>query len=259
MKSELSICVINYNTPGLTKRCLDSLEQLRGKIDLEVVVFDNSIIPANSFTPSSLRPWFKFKYHKSLTNKYFSGGFNSAFELTSSDYVLILNNDCFFIDDSLLKMLKFMKSNPAAGACEGIIVDERSQQVTSTSSRELTRFRDFVRSNRIARILCRPMLDYYMYSGWDRTTSREVEVICDAFVMVRSDAFRKVGGFEESLKLYFTEEYLSDKLREFGYKLFHFGESSVVHSWQSSTSLEGRERIKVIYETDKKNYFSLKR
>lgn len=253
----LSVCIVSFNTAALTSQCVRSVLDHTAGLEYEIIVIDNASTDG-SFELLSREFGDRINLMRSPTNRYFTGGFNEALFRARGQYALILNSDTRLCDNSLKVMSDFFDTHPDVGGIEGTIIDDETGMVTPTSSRELTPFRERVRSIRVLRRLLKPVYDEYRYAGWDRTTSREVEVICDAFMMVRTDLVRKIGGYPEALKMYFTEEYLSDRIRGEGYRLFHLAEARVHHAWSSSTRKVRPKLINAVYSADRMIYMALR-
>lgn len=255
---DVSVCIVNFNTYELTKKCIESVLSKTIGCTYEVVVIDN-----NSKDDSADKLAVDFGdrviIKKNASNRYFSGGFNDALALASGKYVIFLNSDAELSNNAVKLMFDFMEKNDAVGAAEGTIVDDATGAITQTCSLELTERRNLVRSSRVRKMFCKSEYDAYRISNWDRKSDKEVEVICDAFMIARTELLRRFSGFDEALKLYFTEEYLSDKIRESGFQLWHLAEPKVTHRWSSSTKKVSSDFIRAIYKSDERLYFELKK
>lgn len=85
---KLSIIILCYNKYNFTKSCLDDLSKLSN--DTEIIVYDNG---STDETHSKLMDTKEFRYIRSDINFGFGPGNNKAYELSSGDNVLFLNND----------------------------------------------------------------------------------------------------------------------------------------------------------------------
>lgn len=253
----LSVCVVSFNTADLTYQCVRSVLDHTVGLEYEIIVVDNASTDG-SFELLSREFGDRITLVRNPTNRYFTGGFNDALFRAKGKYTLVLNSDTRLSDNSLKIMSDFLDLHSDVGGIEGTIIDDESGKLTPTSSRELTPLRERVRSIRLLRRLLKPVYDEYRYAEWDRATDREVEVICDAFMMVRTDLVQKIGGYPEALKMYFTEEYLSDRIRGEGYRLFHLGEARVHHAWSSSTKKVRPKLINAVYAADRLIYMALR-
>lgn len=254
---KLSVCIVSFNTADLTSQCVRSVLSHTTGVEYEIIVIDNASSDG-SFEQLFREFGDRITLVKNPVNRYFTGGFNDALFRANGEYALVLNSDARLSDNSLKLMVDFLDVHPDVGAIEGTIIDEVTGEITPTSSLELTRFREWVRSIRVLKRLFKPIYDEYRYAGWDRTSDREVEVICNAFMMARTDLLRKIGGFPEALKLYFSDEYLSDLMRGEGFRLFHLGEARVHHAWSSSTKKVRPKFISAVYAADRMIYMALR-
>lgn len=252
----ISICIVNYKTKETTLKAIRSIYEHHKKRDFEIILLDNT--PGRDIEQTDVEDFKEVKLHHSISNSYFSGGYNKAVELASGDYCLIMSSDIFLRDDAITKLYEFLEARPDVGAVEATLLNTRNNEVTRTASKELTRFRDIVRSKDIFKTLLPWVYSDYSYGDWDRLSNREVEVITNAFMLIRRELFIEMGGFEEAMKLYFTEERMSDLIRAKGLKLYHYGEVQVEHFESASTGSCASDWIKAIYQSDKKAYFHLK-
>jgi GT2 family glycosyltransferase len=253
----LSVCILNYNTADLTSRCIESVLRHTAGLSYEIIVVDNASTDGSS---RRLREFgLKIRLIENNTNRYFTGGFNDAFFSAVGEYVVLMNSDSYLRDNALLAMHEFMSAHPDVGAAEGTVIDERVGGRTRTSTRELTRQIEFVRRGRLSRRLLAGILRRYEYGSWDRSSDRDVEVICNAFMITPTRLIRAVGGFEEAMKLYYTENYYCDILRLAGYRLVHLTDPQVIHLWSSSVQKLDPGVRRAIYLADSEIYFQLKR
>ncbi len=253
---KLSICIVNYKTKDVTLRSIASIYKYFKGEDFEIILLDNT--PDQNIFKEDIKQYKEIKLYHNFRNTYFSGGFNQAISYATGEYVLVMSSDIILLDDSVSLMLELITTRPDIGAAEGTLLNSRNNEVTPTGSRELTRFRDLVRSHNILKAIFKKTYRDYSYAGWDRMDSREVEVITNAFTIFRRDVLISIQGFEEAMKLYFTEERMSDMLRAKGLKIWHHGIARVEHYESASTGSCSSKWIKALYKSDKKLYFALK-
>jgi GT2 family glycosyltransferase len=93
------------------------------------------------------------------------------------------------------------------------------------------------------------------YQGEDWTRDREVAVVGDCNLMIRRDVFEKVGLYDETMKLYYTENDYCVRIREKGFKIVYLADGKVVHHLRGTVSKSGLRKISKIYEEDTLAYF----
>jgi N-acetylglucosaminyl-diphospho-decaprenol L-rhamnosyltransferase len=78
-------------------------------------------------------------------------------------------------------------------------------------------------------VLGRRRLHRLWMADWDRTTSRDVDVLSGACLLLRRDAYDAVGGFDESYFLYFEEVDLCRRLAAANWKRRYCGNAIATH------------------------------
>src|SRR5258708_3617358 len=114
---DLSIIILNYNTPLITINCIKSLfdqygKELRSR-KYEIVLVDNksaddSVTILNKEIKS--REW-NVTFIKSNKNTGFGGGCNKGANKAKGRFILFLNSDTIVRDRSLNKMMDFLRKN----------------------------------------------------------------------------------------------------------------------------------------------------
>lgn len=112
---QLSVIIINYRTPDLTKQAVksvyDSLEKNSVlKNNLEVIVVDNCS-GDNSIAKLKKLSYPHYKLLISKKNLGFAGGNNLAFKAATGQYLLFLNSDALVLPGTLEKMLAYYLSD----------------------------------------------------------------------------------------------------------------------------------------------------
>ena len=121
--TRLSIIIVTYDSLPQLEECLDSLRQWNEGINLEVIVVDNN-------SPNLSRDKLKadhadVKFDFMTTNPGFGAGCNRGFDQSHGEYVLFLNPDTRFVDDSMKLGLNFMDRQQDVGAISLMVLDEQ--------------------------------------------------------------------------------------------------------------------------------------
>src|SRR3989344_7462391 len=96
-KVKLSVIIINYNTGGFLKVCLESLEKSLKGISCEVFVVDNN---SSDESFSSVLGKFNFNFLRQDENLGFAKANNLAIKKSKGEYILLLNPDTKLSKDS---------------------------------------------------------------------------------------------------------------------------------------------------------------
>ena len=232
---DLSICIVNYNTKSQLQKCLRSIFKNTSGLNFEVLVVDNGSTDNSVKMVNTIFP--KAKIIISKKNLYFSKAYNLSLKKSVGSYCLILNSDTLIPKNSLRDVFIFMQSHPDVAAASCRHVDEKGK-VDKTCSRFPTPIIEFLESN----ILTKPfrknsLLQKYRYSPWKRDSTKEVDVIPGSFIFIRKSVFKKIGYFDENLRLYYGENDLCARIKQIGQKKYHLGETTIIHLQSQTVKL----------------------
>lgn len=242
---DVTISIVSYNTKDLLRRCIKSIYQYTKDISFEVIIVDNA---SKDGTVEMLRKEFpKIDLIVNQENDFFSKANNQALKIAKGKYFLILNSDTYFVDNSIRKMFDYLEKNSQVGACEGLEIYE-NKKIVPTGSMQSTPLIDFYELSIFGkRIKDKKIINEYRLIKKDRRTTFEIEIGCDAFLMVRADLMQKIQGYDEKLYLYYTENDLCLRIKNSGYKIVHFGDAKVIHTVSASAAVLGSRKTAIYY------------
>ena len=114
--AKVSLVVLHFNKPELTKACLESVRQLETKnFKFEVIVINNNPLEKIDFLKKEFP---KFTFLKTSKNLGYAGGNNFGIKRAlegGADFALILNNDTFLDKDLIAELLKTAKADAKIG------------------------------------------------------------------------------------------------------------------------------------------------
>lgn len=230
---QLSIIILNYKTRGLVKYCLKNAIATVKSLDYEIIVVDNG---SNDGIEKMLAADFPgVKFVQTGKNLGFAAGYNAGIKQAQGKYILILTADVTALEGSIEKMVEFMEQHPDVGiAGPKIINPDGSYQITCRTFQtpEIILYRrtplgyfDFAKKE----------LAKHLMSDFDRQTSREVDWVMGACMIVRKSALDKVGLFDERFFFYVED---MDWCRRFwanGYKVMYIADAKVIHLYEKAS------------------------
>lgn len=266
-RASVEIVIVNFRTPTLVIECLRSLAsevQALGQVHVSVV--DNAsgdgsadlISSAIASTPgwaswATLLP--------SPLNGGFSYGNNFAMRNALSqpkppNYFWILNPDTVVHPGSLGTLLHFMQNHPKVGICGGGLDDTDGTpwpyafQFPSLLS-EVERAFGF---GPVTRLLAPWVVRQRMGD-----TPQQVDWICGANMLVRTEVVQAVGLMDEEYFLYFEETDYCLQTRKAGWQCWYLPQGRVIHISGQSTGVTGKDsglrRVPSYWYDSRRRYF----
>ncbi len=240
-----TIVIVNYRTAALTVDCLASLaEHVVGRNSINVTVVDNAsgdqsltlldaAIKSNGWNdwvrlmPLERNGGFAFGNNAAIraaVEDHATGGQDR--ESASTDFVWLLNPDTIVRENSLDRLIAFMKDNPKTG-----IVGSRLEDPDATPQRSAFRFPslgseidDGLRIGFVSRLLSRFVVapevsDIAVQTNW----------VAGASMLVRTAVFRDVGLLDDDYFMYYEETDFCRQASNRGWMCSYEPASRVVH------------------------------
>jgi len=203
---KVSIIIVNYNGKELLQKCLDSLLNVRYD-NFEIILVDN-----NS-TDGTVE--FITKNHPSIiiikldSNKGFAEPNNIAAKLAKGEYLLFLNNDTIVTPNFISEMVKVMETDKKIAICQSLLL-KPDGSIDSSG--------DFIDN-----------LGVVYNSKTKIDEIREVSSAKGASMLVRSDIFKKLNGFDQKFFVTFEDVDLCWRSWILGYRVLIIPTSIVYH------------------------------
>ena len=228
---DLSIIIVNYNTKQLLVDCVKSIINTTKNISYEIIVVDNN--STDNSVLSIKKKVLSIKNLKIIENEKnvgFSRANNIGIEKAKGRYILFLNSDTIVYSNTLEKMIEFMDEYQDAGAatCKVVLpsgeLDDASHRGFPTPLNSLYYFsglsKIFPKSKNFAG---------YNLSYIDVNTTHEIDACAGAFMIVRKEAGKKIGWWDEDYFWYGDDLDFCYRLKNFGFKIYYVPTVSVLH------------------------------
>ena len=217
-----SIIIVNYNGLAHTREAITSVVQ--HSQESETIVVDNC---SSDGSVEALRTEFpQIKLVASETNRGFGSGCNLGALQARGEYLFFLNNDALLSEDTPAVLRNIMKSHPRCGACGPRVVNpDGSYQLSFGRHPSLSSERNARRLQRLPKHRRDQLAVFYER----QFANKPVDWISGAALMVRRDAFLKIGGFDESYFMYFEDADLCKRIRDIGMEVIYFPKTTLIH------------------------------
>jgi GT2 family glycosyltransferase len=229
---DVSIIYVNWNCEEEILASLVSVREWTHRFKYEVIVADN----ASAQGTQGMQLDAGIRLILNSENRGFGAGCNLGARHASGRYLLFLNPDTRFLNDVVTALVAFLDRHPIAAVTGPMVVDEHDN-VRFNAGRSLpTLFNEFLQHSSLAFRFprCSWTSEPYL-SGWDHRSTREVESVVGACLMVRAELFRSIGGFDEAFFLYSEELDLCCRIRKAGHQVWYVHTGRLMHKEQQST------------------------
>ncbi len=231
----LSVVILSYNTKDITAKCIDSmLEHSPILADLEIIVIDNASSDSSADFIEKRFP--SVKLIRNNRNRGFAAACNQGIRSSTGEFVLLLNSDTSFVDQSLDVLLDFMKNNEEVGVCGGVMVDS-SGAVQYSCHNYPTYFNLLFSKAWLLSSLGVFKKRYEQYRGIPENNC-DVDAIAGGFMLLRRRALSFVGLLDERFFFYVEDIDLSRRMRDAGWRVVIVPKAKVQHLGGASAKLK---------------------
>jgi GT2 family glycosyltransferase len=217
----VSIIILSYNTKQLLVHCLGSIEKHLKGLEYEVIVVDNA---SSDGSVREIREHYK-KVHviENNDNVGFAKGVNQAVTRAKGDYILLVNSDIEFSDNSLIDMVSYAKREADVAVVGGYL--KNADNSTSKS------FGKFYTLKGVAEML--------FAEGEVQPAHSEpkiVDWVSGGYMLIKKSIFEKLHGFDEHFFMYLEDMELCYRVNKLGKKVVYYPKSVVTHIGQGSSN-----------------------
>lgn len=226
---ELSIVLVSYNTRAILARTLEALlDDLQG-IDAEIIVVDNASSDGSAALVRQRFPCVTLL--ENAENRFYAAGNNQGLAASRGRHVLLLNPDAEPRPGTIPAMLADMTAHREAGilSCRLLFPDGRLQRNCSRRRSYAQLLLEYTPLRLLFPGQRQRLLATQWYQDWDRTTSRDVDVLPGSCLLVRREVIERVGGLDERLRMYFAEDDWCLRIREAGFQVRYAAVGDVIH------------------------------
>ena len=249
-KQKISVIISAYNSTKDLETCLESIRRFSADCDPEVIVVDNNSPDRSCLQLQDKFPWVHFFFLDS--NKGFGAANNYGLDQASGEYILFLNPDTVFSEDSFSVGANYMDVHPSVGALSFMMLwpDGSPQYCYNKfpAVREellVTFYLDVAAHRRLVR------RDYE--GQLSKGIPLNVDWVAGACLMTRRSVLNKVGRFDESFFVFFEDIDLCHRIRSAGWEIHYIPQTRITHIGGASTGVNSfflvyqRNRSKYIY------------
>ncbi len=226
----LTVSIVTYHTDNdeLT-RCLESLDT---DIVSRIFIIDNS----RSESTRELAAGHRKVVYIPNDNTGYGAGHNIALRQVVDDpavrYHLVVNSDVRFEPDVLSRMVSFMEQHPGVGQLHPKVLNpDGSMQWTV---RRLPAPIDVIGRRFLPAALMRRRNDRYLLKHIDHNKAFDVPYHQGSFMLLRTEALRRVGLFDERFFMYPEDIDLTRRIHRH-YQTLYWPEVEIIHDHRAQS------------------------
>ncbi len=230
-RPKVSVIMLNFNSKYFPKMCVEAFYNSKIEFPFEFIAVDNaSTEPMSIGYLEQAAKEGLVKLVKSPKNLGFGGGNNFGAANARGKYILIMNPDIFVNEDSVGKMISYIESHRDVGILAPKLVYPDGQ--VQDSCRRLMKFRDLVIKRTPLRLLpgLSKRVEKYTMQDFNHNEIQEVDLLVGACLLLPSDLYREIGGFDERYFLFMEDFDLCRTVRKAGRKVIYYPEVAVTHN-----------------------------
>lgn len=226
---DLSLVITSYRNSELLKLCIDSVKKYSQGLDCEVIVADSATQEDTEMMMREDYSDIKFFPHKE--NVGFQELIKKSIESSRGSYILFLNGDIIVAENSIQKLLDFIKKNNNVGMVGPKLLNFNGtlQQSCFRFYRPLTilyrRMPNFFKKIKFIR----RHLDWFLMQDFDHKKARNVDWLMGSALMARREAIEKVGIMDTRFFMYMEDVDWCRRFWENGFSVVYYPDSQMNH------------------------------
>lgn len=231
---EVTVIIVSYNTRELTLAAVRTLLENSPGLAMRVVVFDNASHDGSAEAVAAAFP--QVEVIANAENIGFAAANNRVAAEATTPYVCLLNPDTETHPGAINALLTFAKAHPEAGIVGGRTVFRDGSLNPASCWRMMTPWSLFSSAIGLARLF--PNSDLFNHEamgGWRRDTVREVDIVVGCLMLVPTELWRQLGGFDERFFMYGEDADICLRARALGYRPMITPDAVIMHLVGAST------------------------
>ncbi|MBI1807852.1 MAG: glycosyltransferase family 2 protein [Ignavibacteria bacterium] len=250
MQPDLSVIIVNYNTRGLLRNCLESLFKNGEEIYYEVIIVDND--SSDGSREMITRDFPTARLICNSENSGFAKANNVGLEAATAEFILLLNSDTVITAGNLSSSISYMHTQPDVGILGSKVLnpDGTIQQ----SARDFpTLWTLFLETFFLYKILPHSGL---FRNPWITDTDKEqdVDVVKGAYFLTRRKLIDEIGALDERFFLYSEEQDWCLRAKRSGWRVVYLPSIATYHHDGGSSSIHRNSPKYYLFDSEFK-YF----
>jgi GT2 family glycosyltransferase len=251
---DISIVLVNYRTPKLTKECVESIIANSSELNVEIIVVDNNSEDESESLITGLFP--KVKWINTGYNSGFARANNIGIKNAIGNYILLLNSDTIVNEKTLINTFNdyqnLEKSNHNVGflGCQLIDLNGNIQHNSRPKIRNIEKIvishPVIILFSKLLRIKPEDKAKSHFERDHLHTTFHETMWLGGTFLFYNRKLSSVEGEYlDEDFFMYGEDTEWSLRLTKKGYKHFFTPNASVIHAEGGSFKIKAPKWVQI--------------
>jgi GT2 family glycosyltransferase len=240
----VSVIIVSYNTRNMTLECLQSIVTQTRDVSYEVIVIDNN---SSDGSADAIRDQFPDLRLIALNeNVGFARANNLAAQEARGERLLLLNPDTVILDHAIDRLIAFADRTPSFHVWGGRTLYGDGRLNPTSCWRRITLWNLTCFALGLTYFGRRSaLLNSESYGGWDRSTTRHVDIVTGCFFLIDHDLWTHLKGFDPTFFMYGEEADLCHRARQAGARPAITPHATIVHYGGASERVPVDKMVKV--------------
>ena len=254
--SKLDVLIINYNSSKYTEVLVKSLKKISNIIS-NIIIIDNNSRDVSVL----LKLQGKLKGCKIIlntSNRGFSRAVNQGVQLSTANYILLINPDCVLVDTSIKLLFNSITMDKSIGIIGGRIIDHVTKESSFSANNKPGFLTGLFEFTNLKKIFPNNQFTNNFWIEKKNTITEPIQVysLCGAFIIFQKNmpSHNKHGPLDEDYFLYLEDMQFGHDTTTAGYKVIFDPRAEVLHHGGKSSDSKYNSVLKYWYES-RKIYF----
>ncbi|HWD20746.1 MAG TPA: glycosyltransferase family 2 protein [Verrucomicrobiae bacterium] len=245
---KIRVVIVTRNTRALTCAAAQSVLDSQDDFNKEIVVVDNASTDGTEEAMKNMSP--ALTYIRSESNLGFARANNAGARGFEGDFLLLLNSDARLKNNALAAAVTWMTTHPQCG-----VAGARLLNPDGSPQNAIANFPSLATELLNKSLLRR--LAPHRYPGKERALAEPllVESVVGAFMLIRMELWRALGGLDERFFFFFEETDFCLQARRAGWQVWHLPQVEVWHE-QGRSAKQTPAPARIEYWRSRYQYFS---
>jgi len=232
----LSILLVNYNTRGQLRQCIQSVLEATHVHPLELILIDNA---SKDGSVEMVREEFPdVSIIRNEKNLGFATANNQGIRASKGRYVLLLNTDTLVQPNAIDTMIEFLDENPETGVVGAKLLNEDLSIQAGSKAFPTFRTSFFGKQSLMTRWFPNNPLSrrYLICLFEDHSHPFEVDSVSGAAFMIRRETINDAGLLDEKYFMYWEDVDWCYRIKKRSWKVHYHPHAPIIHLEGKSSS-----------------------